>query len=84
MDRIDLEMAVDGVPYFVKATPFQLNGNKQYQVAINEAKEVTFVFDPELGRYAPVGDSALSVPDNLEIEIGTKLNNDSLRSAGPR
>ena len=84
MDRIDLKMAVDGVPYFVKATPFHLNGDKQYQVAINEGREVTFVFDPELGRYAPVGDAAVSVPDNLEIEIGTKLNNDSLKNGGPR
>jgi len=35
MEQLDLKMAVDGVPYFITATPFQLNGDMQFHVSIN-------------------------------------------------
>jgi hypothetical protein len=78
---VDFNITVDGAPYVVKATPHLFNGEKQYNVAINNGDDVLFAFDPSLGRYAPVGDDATDVPDNLELAIGAKLNSNSLDKA---
>lgn len=71
-------LSVDGAPYIVKAVPSHFNNILQYAVNINDGTDVVFTFDPRLGRYAPVGDNAVSVADNLEIEIGSRLNSKSM------
>lgn len=78
MESIGFNLSVDGAPYIVKATPCRFNENIQYRVVINGGDEVLFTFNSELGRFAPVGDDAISVPDNLEIAIGNKLNSNSI------
>lgn len=41
-----------------------------------------FVFDSDLGRYAAVGNASISVPDDIELAIGARLNSDSLNNQG--
>jgi hypothetical protein len=71
---------IDGAPYIVKAEASYFNSELQYTVNINDADEVLFIFNSDLGRYAPVGENAVDVPDDLEIAIGTKLNGLSLQN----
>jgi len=78
---LDFNLAVDGTPYVIKATPGHFNNNIQYTVTINDGAEIVFVFDPQLGRYAPVGDDAVDVSDSLEIEIGSRLNGKSMQKS---
>ena len=76
-NTLDYNFTVDGVPVVVKATPHEFNSEMQYRVSFNGSPEVFFAFDSELGRYAAKGNNALDVPDNVEIEIGNRLNADS-------
>lgn len=71
-------LSVDGAPYVIKAAPSRFNDTLQYTVNINDGTDVVFTFDRKLGRYAPVGDNAVDVADNLEIEIGNRLNSKSI------
>jgi hypothetical protein len=76
----NINMQVDGVPYFVKAIPCEYNAETQYQVSVNGSDETLFAFDSELGRYRAAGNAAVSVPDNVEAVIGDRLNGLSLNS----
>lgn len=79
-DRLNINVRVDNVPYSVTATPCVYNTEIQYKVSINGNNEVMFVFDPEVGRYVAAGNDSISVPDDVEMEIGNRLNSDSLRT----
>ena len=65
---------LDGAPYLVQAEPCRFNSDLQYRVSVNGADDVLFTFDNQLGRYAPIGNDSISIPDNLEIAIGSHLN----------
>jgi hypothetical protein len=76
---LDFNITVDGAPYVVKAVSCHFNDRLQYTVTINDGEEIIFAFDPQLGRYAPVGDDTIDVSDSLEIEIGSRLNGKSMQ-----
>lgn len=66
------EMNVDGVPYVMKATPFQFNAETRYKVQYN-GNEYIFSWDPGIGRLAPIDADAADIPDNLEELIARQL-----------
>jgi hypothetical protein len=76
--NLDFNLAVDGAPFVVRAEAYKFNDELQYNVSINGGPNVLFSFDSELGRYAARGDEAIDVPDNVEMEIGNRLNGKSL------
>ena len=78
-DRLNINMRVDDVPYSITATPCTYNSEIQYKVSVNGNDEVIFVFDPAVGRYVAAGNDSVSVPDDVEMEIGNRLNSDSLK-----
>jgi hypothetical protein len=67
------ELLVDGVPYEVRATPFQFNDDTRYRVSFNGGQIFVFVYDPELKRFAAIGEGTESIPDSLERAISQKL-----------
>ena len=66
------ELVLDGVPYSVKATPFDFNTETRYKVSYN-GNEHIFTWDSRLGRLAPIDDDSAVIPDNLEEAIAERL-----------
>lgn len=66
------ELLLDGVPYSVKATPFEFNTETRYKVNYN-GNEHIFTWDSSVGRLTPIDDDAAVIPDNLERAIAERL-----------
>jgi hypothetical protein len=73
MNTKNFELIVDGVPYLIKASPFNFNEEKRFNVSYNGGDEVVFTYDVSLKRFVPLGDDSVEIPDNLESEIASKL-----------
>jgi hypothetical protein len=73
MNTQNFELVVDGVPYLVKASPFDFNQEKRFTVSYNGSDEMVFVFDTSVGRYMALGDGAADVPSRVEVEIAKRL-----------
>ena len=66
-------LLVDNVPYMVKATPFEFNGEIRYRVSVNEGSEHVFTWDSTLGQLRAIDDDASTLPVNAEEAISEKL-----------
>jgi len=66
-------LAVDDVPYLVKAAPFTFNGETRFYVTVNDSEEHVFTWDSELGGLRAIDDEASTLPDALEEAISRKL-----------
>lgn len=75
MQEKSFELLLNGVPYFVKAVPFEFNTETRYRVKFNQSDEHIFTWDARLGRLAPIDDGAGTIPDDLEVAIAAKLQN---------
>ena len=64
---------MDNVPYMVKATPFEFNGEIRYRVSVNEGSEHVFTWDSTLGQLRAIDDDASTLPVNAEEAISEKL-----------
>jgi hypothetical protein len=73
MNTQNFELVVDGVPYLVKASPFDFNEEKRFTVTYNGSEEYVFVFDTSVGKYTALGDESVEIPSRLETEIAEKL-----------
>lgn len=67
------ELVVDGVPYMIKATPFDYNTERRYLVKYNGGDEHVFTWDSSLGRMTAIDDDAGIIPDDLEVAIAERL-----------
>lgn len=74
MNAFDVTTVIDGVPYRVKAEPFEFNTEKRFKVSY-DGKEYIFAYDSSMGRYAAIGDEAVDIPDNLEAVLAECLEN---------
>lgn len=75
MHEQSFQILLSGVPYFVKATPFEFNGDKRFRVSYNEGDEHIFTWDAGLGRLSAIDDDAIEIPDDLEEAISSHLLN---------
>ena len=73
MQAQNFELLVDGVPYIIKATPYDFNGDIRFKVSYNGSEDYIFTRDAEAGQLTAIGTDALDVPDNLEGAISEKL-----------
>ena len=73
MQEHRFELLVDGVPYDVKATPFEFNTETRFRVSYNGGTEHIFTWDSDLGRLRAIDDSAATMPDDVELAIAEKL-----------
>jgi len=67
------ELLLSGVPYFVKAAPFEFNGETRFTVSFNGGNEHIFTWDSDLGRLSAIDDDAIEIPDDLEAAISSRL-----------
>ena len=67
------EIVVDGVPYMIKARPYEFNTETRFMVSYNGGDEYVFTWDSSLGRLAAIGDGSETIPDNVEEAIAEKL-----------
>ena len=73
MEAQHFELVVDGLPYLVKATPYEFNTETRFLVSYNGSEEYVFTWDSALGRLAAIGDEAVDIPDSVEEAIAEKL-----------
>lgn len=71
-------MLLSGVPYFVKAEPFSYNDETRFKVSYNNGDEHIFAWDAQLSRLSAIDDDAISIPDELETAISSKLLNSTV------
>jgi hypothetical protein len=67
------ELLIDGVPYEVRATPFQFNNDIRFRVSYNGGPVFIFVYDQQMKQLVAIGDGTATIPDNLELAISQKL-----------
>jgi hypothetical protein len=68
-----IELLVDGIPYEVKATPYEFNTETRFRVSFNGSPIYIFVWDSELKRLTAIGEGADTIPANLEESISGHL-----------
>ena len=73
MAEHNFDLVVGGVPYSVKAIPFEFNTETRFTVSYNGSTEHIFTWDSSLGRLTAIDDDAATLPDDLEIAIAEKL-----------
>ena len=73
MQGQSFELLLGGVPYFVKAEPFQYNEETRFKVRYNNGDEHIFTWDSSLGRLTAIDDDAGTIPDDLETAIAGRL-----------
>jgi hypothetical protein len=74
MAAFDVTAVIDGVPYNVKAEPYDFNAEKRFKINYNN-REYIFAYDSSMGRYAALGDESVDIPDNLEALVAERLEN---------
>ena len=74
MAAFDVTAVIDGVPFNVKAEPYDFNAEKHFKVNY-DGKEYVFAYDSSMGRDAAIGDEAINIPDNLESVVAERLEN---------
>lgn len=70
------EMAIDGKPVKVKATPYKMYTDElRYRVSINGSPVHIFAWDDQLNRLTIIDKAKIaeSIPDNVEAMIGRQL-----------
>lgn len=73
MQESKFELLVDGVPYIIKASPFEFNAKTRYKVIYNGGEENIFAWDTDMKQMRAIDKDASTIPDNLEMAIGEKL-----------
>lgn len=73
MQGQNFELVLAGIPYFVKAEPFSFNDEPRFKVSYNGGDEHIFAWDASINRLSAIDDDAISIPDDLEAAISTKL-----------
>lgn len=73
MKNTSFDLLVSGVPYQVKATPFDFNAEKRFRISYNESPEYIFAWDSEMQQFKSISDEDEVLPDDLEQAISAKL-----------
>lgn len=72
MQGKSFELLLSGVPYFVKAEPFDYNGEARFKVSYN-GNEHIFAWDADMGRLSAIDEDSIEIPDDLEGAISSRL-----------
>ena len=67
------QQMIDGVPYLIRAIPFEFNGEMRFRVSYNEGPEHIFTWDSSLRRITAIDEDSATIPDNVEQAISAKL-----------
>lgn len=64
---------VDKVPYLIKVTPFDFNGETRFYISINGGETHVFTWDSEIHEIRAIDDESSVLPVGLEEEISREL-----------
>ena len=67
------DLLIDGVPYFIRSTPFLYNDEIRFRVMINNDSEHVFTWDSQVSMLRAIDEDAAAIPDRLEEAISEKL-----------
>jgi hypothetical protein len=67
------QLLLNGVPYVIKATPFEFNEETRFRVSYNGSDDFVFTFDSNVGQYVAIGEDSDTIPADLEVAIATRL-----------
>ena len=73
MQDQSFQLLLNGVPFIVKATPFEFNGNTRFTVQYNGSDDFIFTYDRTVGQYVAIGDDSDIIPADLEVAIAERL-----------
>ncbi|HEV7622203.1 MAG TPA: hypothetical protein VGO09_10730 [Flavisolibacter sp.] len=73
MQEHSFNLLVNGVPYLVKAKPFEFNTETRFTINYNSSDDHIFAWDSQVGSLIAIDDDAINIPDDLEIAISEKL-----------
>jgi len=73
MQDQSFQLLLNGVPYVVKASPFEFNTETRFTVSFNGSEDYIFTYDAAAGRYVTIGDETSTIPDDLEVAIAERL-----------
>lgn len=73
MQDQSFQLLLNGVPYVVKASPFEFNTETRFNVSFNGSEDFVFTYNAAVGRYVAIGDETSTIPDDLEVAIADKL-----------
>ncbi len=73
MQDQSFQLLLNGVPYMVKASPFEFNGSTRFNIKINSSDEFIFTYDPSVKQFISLGDDAATIPSDLETAISGRL-----------
>jgi hypothetical protein len=68
------QLVVDGVPYLVKAEPYEFNDSVRFRVKCNRGEDHIFTWNPAIGRMAAIDDDSSVLPDSVEQAIAERLH----------
>jgi hypothetical protein len=74
MQEQSFQLVLNGVPYVVKATPFEFNAETRFTVSYNGSDEFIFAHDRTVGQYVSIGDDSGTFPADLETAISERLH----------
>ncbi len=67
------QLLLNGVPYIVKAAPFEFNTETRFTVSYNGSDDFVFTYDTSVGQYVAIGDDSDMIPADLEVAIAERL-----------
>ncbi|WP_147205704.1 hypothetical protein [Segetibacter aerophilus] len=73
MQDQSFQLLLNGVPYIVKAAPFDFNGDTRFTVSYNGSDDFVFTYDRTVGHYVAIGDDTDTIPADLEVAIAERL-----------
>ncbi|MDB5249581.1 MAG: hypothetical protein JWQ40_3975 [Segetibacter sp.] len=73
MQEQSFQLLLNGVPYIVKATPFEFNTDTRFTVSYNGSDDFVFTYDRTIGHYVAIGDDSEIIPADLEVAIAERL-----------
>ncbi|HKG68956.1 MAG TPA: hypothetical protein VKA92_08810 [Segetibacter sp.] len=73
MQDQSFQLLLNGVPYVVKASPYEFNTETRFSVSFNGSEDFIFTYNAAVGRYVAIGDETSTIPDDLEVAIADKL-----------
>ncbi|MDQ6812180.1 MAG: hypothetical protein M3040_00345 [Bacteroidota bacterium] len=73
MQEQSFQLLLNAVPYIVKATPFEFNGDTRFTVSYNGSDDFVFTYDSTMGHYVAIEDDTDTIPADLELAIAERL-----------
>ena len=73
MQDQSFQLLLNGVPYVVKASPFEFNTETRFTVSYNGSDEFVFTYDPTVGQYVAIGEDSETIPADVEVAIAERL-----------